>query len=121
MITPGESKYRTGYEPPFDHHIGLANDAIDYATAVLAIGFGFNDRHLQTHLEPRIKEGLPCLILTRTLTEAATALLDASPNVVALERLEPGGGTLVHRAADRTELPGMDLWQLGDFIDEVLQ
>jgi hypothetical protein len=119
MITPGQSKYHRGYEQPFDHHIGHGNQAVDHATGVVAIGFGFNDSHLQKHLEPRIRQGLPCLIITRELSEAATALLQASPNVIAIERLPPDG-TRIHDATGSKDLPASNLWQLGDFIDEVL-
>ena len=120
MITPGQSKYRYGYEQPFDRHIAIANAAIDGATAILAIGFGFNDPHLQTHLRPRIKQGLPTLILTRDLTPAATELLAGCPGLIALERIAPDGGTRVHRGLDSHELPDTEIWQLGDFMGEVL-
>ncbi len=121
MITPGASKFRLGYEQPFDRHIALANEAIDSAPRVLAIGFGFNDPHLQTHLEPKIINGLPCLILTRTLSDNARELVAKGANVIALERLEPDGGTRVHSGSAELELPESDLWQPGDFIDEVLK
>ncbi|HEX6666271.1 MAG TPA: SIR2 family protein [Solirubrobacterales bacterium] len=120
MITPGESKYRHGYEQPFDHHIALANEAIDAASAVLAIGFGFNDPHLQTHLVPRIERGLPTLILTRNLTEAAAALVTKCPNVCALDRAEAGGGTRVQWDGNTQDFPDIHIWQLDNFIDEVL-
>jgi hypothetical protein len=120
MITPGESKYHRGYEQPFDHHINLGNRAVDSASGVLAIGFGFNDSHLQKHLEPRIKQGLPCLMLTRELTDAATALLASSPNVIAIERLAPDG-TRVHTSTGSEDFPNSGLWQLDKFIDEVLK
>jgi hypothetical protein len=120
MITPGESKYRHGYEQPFDHHIGVANEAIDAASAVLAIGFGFNDPHLQTHLVPRIERGLPTLILTRNLTDAAAALASKCPNVFALDRVEPNGGTRVQWDGNTQDFPDIHIWQLDDFMNEVL-
>lgn len=119
MITPGQSKYHRGYEQPFDHHIGHGNQAVDHANGIVAIGFGFNDSHLQQHLEPRLKQGLPCLIITRELSEAATALVQTSPNVIAIERLPPDA-TRVHTGADSEDFPASNLWQLGNFIDEVL-
>jgi hypothetical protein len=118
MITPGEGKYLSGYQQPFDHHINLGNQLIDAARAVLAIGFGFNDPHLQTHLIPRIQAGLPTLILTRTLTPAAQDLLGC-PSVTAIEAVE-GGGSRVYRSGGSEELAGLEIWQLDDFLREVL-
>ena len=120
MITPGESKYRHGYEQPFDHHIAVANEAIDGASAVLAIGFGFNDPHLQTHLVPLIERGLPTLILTCNLTDAATDLVARCPNVCALDRVEPNGGTRVQWDGNTWDFPDTHIWQLDDFMNEVL-
>lgn len=52
IIAPGLTKLRTGYDRPFDTHREKANDHIDRAARYLIIGYGFNDDHLQTHLEP---------------------------------------------------------------------
>jgi hypothetical protein len=120
MITPGEGKFKAGYRPPFDHHIGLGNEMIDRAKALLAIGFGFNDPHLQTHLDHRIAGGMPTLILTRTLTPKALSIVEAHPAVTALERLGPEGGTRVRRAGTVEEFPEFQIWQLDDFLREVL-
>jgi hypothetical protein len=119
MITPGEGKYKAGYEPPFDHHINLGNGMIDRAKALLAIGFGFNDPHLQTHLNTRITAGMPTLILTRTLTSSALALVETNPAVTSLERIDDGG-TRVRRAGEMAEFDDLEIWQLEDFLREVL-
>ncbi|HET7122003.1 MAG TPA: SIR2 family protein [Solirubrobacterales bacterium] len=120
MITPGASKFRKGYERPFDHHREIANHAIDAATRFLAIGFGFNDPHLQTHLTERIEAGAPCLILVKELTEAAKELLARGAGVIALESL-PATGTRVHRGRKTEDLANQELWKLETFIDEVLK
>lgn len=62
IITPGLNKYKAGYSSPFDKHRELANHHIDRAARLLVVGYGFNDDHLQTHLEKRIREGTPTLI-----------------------------------------------------------
>jgi hypothetical protein len=120
MITPGASKFRKGYERPFDHHREIANHAIDAATRFLAIGFGFNDPHLQTHLAERIEAGAPCLMLTMELTEPAKELLARGAGVIALESLPPGG-TRVYRGGETEDLANQELWKLETFIDEVLK
>jgi hypothetical protein len=120
MITPGEGKYKAGYKPPFDHHINLGNEMIDRAKALLAIGFGFNDPHLQTHLTTRITAGMPTLVLTRTLTPAALAIVNANPAVTSLERISGDGGTRVRRSGEVAEFEDLEIWQLDDFLREVL-
>jgi hypothetical protein len=56
----------------------------------------------------------------RELTDAATALLASSPNVIAIERLAPDG-TRVHTSTGSEDFPNSGLWQLDKFIDEVLK
>ncbi|HET8554373.1 MAG TPA: SIR2 family protein [Rhodanobacteraceae bacterium] len=123
IITPGQNKFRNGYESPFDHHRARANDAIDRASRFLILGYGFNDDHLETHLSTVIKGGMPALILSRTLTSNASAIALANGNVTALERYEEGGiaGTRLIFNKTRSFLPGLALWDVNLFIDEVLE
>ena len=120
MITPGASKFRKGYERPFDHHREIANHAIDRASRYLAIGYGFNDPHLQTHLAPAIEAGAPCLILTKELSATAKQLVERGSGVIALEA-HGANGTRVHQAGDPEDLLNVELWKLETFIDEVLK
>jgi hypothetical protein len=120
MITPGTSKFRKGYERPFDHHREIGNHAIDRATSFLAIGYGFNDPHLQTHLAPAIEGGAPCLILTKTLSPAALELVEKGSGVIALEASD-SDGTRLHEAGETIDLDNVELWKLETFIDEVLR
>jgi hypothetical protein len=120
MITPGASKYLRGYERPFDRHREEANHAVDAAARFLTIGYGFNDRHLQTHMAPRIRSGTPTLMLMRTLTDAARVLVANGSGVVAIERCT-SGGSVIHIGGGQTEVPDADLWSLDGFIDEVLR
>lgn len=123
MITPGTSKYRKGYDSPFDGHRDAANAAIDRAARFLVIGYGFNDDQLETHLRSRIKAGVPCVILVKTLTPSAEALVADNSSVIALCEHECSGikGTK-SRAPDGYEFyPGESLWDLNSFISEVLE
>jgi hypothetical protein len=118
MITPGAAKYLRGYEQPFDKHRELANQDIDRAARFLTIGYGFNDPHLQTHLEPRIQAGVPAVILARTLTAAARKLV-AEAGVIAVERVDDTS-SCIHIDGMSLELPVPNLWSLDSLIDEVL-
>jgi hypothetical protein len=123
IITPGQNKFRNGYESPFDYHRAKANDAIDRASRFLFLGYGFNDDHLETHLSPAIEGGKPTLMLSRSLTPNAAKIAFANANVTALERHEEAGitGTLLTINKARQFIPGRSLWDVNLFIDEVLE
>ncbi len=123
IITPGGSKYRAGYEPPFDHHIAEANRAIDGASAFLIIGYGFNDDHLETHLRARLKEGRPAILLTRELTPNSVAVFSESPNLIAISAKASGclGTTLVKTTSIEKEFDGIEFWSLEGFNKHVLK
>lgn len=121
IITPGLNKYQNGYNQPFDAHRNRANQEIDRATRFLVIGYGFHDDHLQTHLVPRIKEGVPTLILTHQLSSKARQIVESSPSVIALTCPEDGEGTIVTINGTSEVIPSSGMWDLGDFVEEVLQ
>ena len=123
IITPGLNKFRNGYESPFDRHRERANSAIDRASRFLIVGYGFNDDHLETHLTPSIKSGIPTLLLTHTLSPNAKKLALECANVVALERCVIGGaeGTSITVNKAEFQIPDLALWDLGTFISEVLE
>lgn len=123
IIMPGLNKFRDGYQSPFDRHREKANLAIDRASRFLAIGYGFNDDHLQTHLTPRIRSGTPTLILARELSRTARHLACECSNVIALERTIVDGaeGTLAIVNCTPLAVPGLMLWDLDSFISEVLE
>lgn len=121
IITPGLNKFRNGYESPFDRHRERANGAIDRATRFLIIGYGFNDDHLETHLKPKIVSGTPTLLMTYELSPNALALAQAHGNVIAIDRALVGSGSRLFWNQTVHEIPGINLWDLGSFISEVLE
>lgn len=122
IITPGQNKFRNGYESPFDTHRNKGNDAIDRASRFLIIGYGFNDDHLETHLSPAIRNGKPTLMLTRELTAKAKALADGYANVIALDRQEQEGSVGTRLIIGKTShfFPGLELWDVHSFVTGVL-
>jgi hypothetical protein len=123
VITPGLNKFRNGYESPFDRHRDRANGAIDNAGCFLVVGYGFNDDHLETHLTPRIKSGIPSLMLTCTLSGNALKLARDHANVIAIQHGSEGGkdGSWVFVKTMKFFVPDLALWDLGVFVSEVLE
>lgn len=123
LITPGLNKFRTGYDRPFDTHRDKANECIDHAMRFLVIGYGFNDDHLQTHLEPKLKEGASALVLVHSLSENARTLVgecDGMHAITAPNDPEKSGALYIDKHTEEF-LPGPDLWDLGVFVKEVLE
>jgi hypothetical protein len=123
IITPGNNKFRNGYESPFDHHRSRGNEAIDRASRFLILGYGFNDDHLETHLSPAICGGKPTLMLTRSLSNSAETLALGNANVIALEHFKQDGIEGTRVTIDKTQhfYPGLTLWEIDSFITEVLE
>lgn len=123
IITPGLNKFRNGYESPFDRHRERANGAIDKASRFLVLGYGFNDDHLETHLTPRIKNGVPTLLLTHSLSGNALKLACENANVIAIQHGVDGGKDGSSIFIDKKEIyvPDLALWDLNVFISEVLE
>ena len=123
IITPGLNKFRSGYDSPFDRHREKANGAIDRASRFLVIGYGFNDDHLETHLTPRIRSGVPTLLLTHGLSPNALTLARANHGVIAVQHSVVGGidGSAVIFGGKDCFFPGLALWDLNVFVSEVLE
>ena len=123
IVTPGVTKYRQGYERPFDIHREKANEQIDACRRLFCVGYGFNDDHLQVHLRDKMRAGTPTLILTRTLSTSAMDLIEQSSGAIAVSNNEedPTGSTIVVvTATDSEVIAAPPLWDLAVLIDEVL-
>lgn len=121
IITPGLNKFRGGYDQPFDAHRERANREIDKASRFLILGYGFNDEHLQTHLEQQISRGKPTVLITHSLSSNASDLLRKSDNMMAIVSDSAGDGARVHNSGDSEFYPGANLWNLDTFVAEVLE
>jgi hypothetical protein len=122
IITPGVGKYKKGYGQPFDVHRERGNAAIDNASSILCIGYGFNDDHLQTHLSPKLKGGARALLLTHSLSPNARTVVAQSPNCTALVNSADAKnpGTIVVRGTTETLIPSVEWWDVENFVKGVL-
>ncbi|KAF0246796.1 MAG: hypothetical protein FD180_326 [Planctomycetota bacterium] len=120
MITPGNNKYRAGYDSPFDKHRELANDYIKRAGRLLIVGYGFNDDHLQNHLVKRIQDGTPTLIVNRSLNSRVEKLAKDSPRCVCLSKPAAWQGVAMVTKGSRFDRQGQELWDIGVLAKELL-
>lgn len=121
IIPPGGNKYRDGYNEPFDAHREQANSEVDRAARYLIVGYGFNDDHLQTHLNRNLRDGKECLLLTYSLTDRSRKLLPQYPNTMVIHAADDDPGAAVLRFPDGNEhrFPTA-LWSIETFVKEVL-
>jgi hypothetical protein len=120
IITPGLNKYRAGYDAPFDKQRDLANDYVKRAARLLIVGYGFNDDHLQTHLEQRVNDGTPTLILTRTASAKAKLLARTAPSCVCVSKASAWDGIAVLTNGAQFERQGHNLWDIEVLSKELL-
>ena len=117
-MAPGGNKYRLGYEVPFDAHRTRANDSIDRASALLFIGYGFNDDHLQTHIVDRIPQ-VPTVIVSKDLTDPAREHLRLNSSAVGIESGANLNESHVIRGTSKISIDKA-LWDLEYLVKEVL-
>jgi SIR2-like protein len=120
VITPGGSKYRRGYEAPFEQHRSHANEAIRDAQSFLILGFGFNDDHLQHELQGRLKAGVPAFVAAEELSANALEVLAQASRAIGAEAASADATRIHHGVDEITELPASQMWSLGPMITEVL-
>lgn len=121
IITPGINKFRGGYERPFDAHRERANSEIDKAARYLIIGYGFNDDHLQVHLDRQLVSGKPALVLTHGLTEKAEKFVRGNDNIFSIVGLNEGDGFRLIKGKQEFTFKGPNIWDLYVCIKEVLE
>lgn len=120
IITPGHTKYKNSLtDTVMNYHREIANECIANAESVLVIGYGFNDSHLQTVLCDRLKMGMPCLIVTRSLSDNGMNLIRSFHQIIALEAAPGHARTRWHFNGEEGiwEEP---MWSLDHFVKRVI-
>lgn len=120
IVAPGGSKYRSGYETPFDTQRERANAAIDNASALLFVGYGFNDDHLQTHIREQVQR-IPTVVISRQITDNAREYISTSDLAIGIEAGDADQNTsrvTTHSGEMQLDKP---IWQIDTFMKEVLR
>lgn len=123
IVTPGVEKYLRTHLEPFRTIMAGADNALGTAKAVLCIGYGFRDTHIEPKLVDRCRNhGIPLVILAKTLTPQARTFLkdNAGANYVAFE--EAGNDTLAITsiAPEGITMPNVRLWDLTTFLNQFI-
>ena len=122
MVTPGTGKYAVTHDEPFRTIITRSDNAFAHARAILCVGYGFNDRHIQPKLMNRIvKEKVPLVILARSLTPKTREFVKQCKHqhFVALENSGTGSKAYTCDFPDGVDVKE-PLWEFGTFLDKTI-
>ncbi len=78
IVPPGNDKYQLTHHEPYRSIMAQADTAIVNAQCFLAIGYGFNDEHIQPKIIEEIKKGKPIVAITKKATQACKNVLTKS-------------------------------------------
>ncbi len=119
IVVPGPSKYQDALvNRLFDEMRTAMNAVLTDAQALLCIGFGFNDDHLQGVIKHRLAAGMPAIIVTRDPTPNIEKLLGEHPHVIAV--FKDGDGAVCRWNGNALRSPE-PLWQLDDFLKKFVE
>lgn len=129
IVPPAKSKYAQTHFEPYRSLMAEADRVFKGAEAFLAIGFGFNDDHVQDNLTRAMRDRpKPFVMVTKSLTDMAKQALDQASKSLRYCVLTEGqpGTTKVYtdqhrdKYPDGVEVEGIDAWRFDGFADEYL-
>ena len=123
IVTPGIEKYRQTHLEPYRSIIQGADQALSGANAYLCVGYGFNDQHIQEKLVNRCtRDGVPIVVLARTLTAAARDFLLSGRCADYLVFEKDGDGTRVYSSliGDPFTIDDRQYWSLESFLELII-
>ena len=123
IITPGIEKYQRTHDEPFRTIMHCADRSMLSATGFLCIGYGFNDRHLQTQLVERCQnDASPLVLLTQKISDPAHELLKSGKCRQYLALEQNGNATKIYcnEIPNGTEIPESNFWMLDGFLKLIM-
>lgn len=118
MVTPGVGKYQVTHDEPFRSIITQADRAFASARAIICIGYGFRDRHIQPKLQSQIaKQRVPVVFLAKVLSQEIKDFIKTCQNspYLALEQAGADTRAYVSGHPNGIDVPG-SIWEMSTFI-----
>ncbi|MBK7377574.1 MAG: SIR2 family protein [Ignavibacteriales bacterium] len=122
IITPGISKYKRISEFRSEL-LDKADQIVKQKDAFIFIGYGFNDRHIEQYLLPKMmRQNCPCLIITRDKNERIEDILKKSKNLWLICKQESNDFTRIknNNFDNWLNLDHKNLWDISKFTKEIL-
>lgn len=124
IVTPGTEKYRITHLEPFRSIIANADAAIEKAESYLAVGFGFNDQHIQEKLIQKcVRDKSSITIVTYKLSDTAkkTIFEQGLENYLAIERGSNDDESIIYSSKLDTEIVvNFDCWSLNGYLNLII-
>ncbi len=119
IVTPGLTKYFQTHLEPFRTIFTQADFEVENANGFLAIGYGFNDVHIQPKLIKQIRQGKPVIVITKELTsKTKESIIGANCKNYILMEGANNKDTKIFSSMFSGELivPNVGYWALPEFI-----
>ena len=121
IIVPNKNKYQEILNNPHRELIPKADYLIAYAKSFLAVGFGFNDKHLTPEIKKKVKNGTPIVLIAKKISANSYKELENAQSYMFFEEVEKRKTRVIYKENNQTsktevELEG-DLWQLNNFME----
>lgn len=118
IVVPGNDKYQVTHHEPYRSIMAQADNAIINAQCFLAIGYGFNDDHIQPKIIEEIKKGKPIVAITKKATQACKQVLTQS-DVQNFMIIDEGDYNKTHIITkDSEETYDEEFWSLKGFLSK---
>ena len=122
IICPGKSKFEQALTVPYRDILIKSDEAINKASAFLAIGFGFNDKHLTPKVISKVKDGAPIVVVTKEVTDTCKEELNSAREYVLIEDAGNNQTRVTYKKnhpesyESILEVEG-DYWSLNEFLN----
>jgi hypothetical protein len=126
IIAPSKKKYQECFQTPYRELIQKSDELINKASVFLVIGFGFNDEHLTPKIKEKVNQGIPIVLITKSVTASTIAELKGAKKYILLEEDTNCSSKtkITYKENDESEsivlLLDENYWSLKNFISEVL-
>lgn len=119
IVTPGIGKYLETHYEPYNNVMAEMKTSIQDAKAMIFLGFGFNDIHIQASFQSVLRNSnVPKLIATRSLTTTFHSLIERGEikNYYAIEKYEEGSRIITDHQPGEV-ITDVECWSLKGLLN----
>jgi hypothetical protein len=122
IVTPGIGKYLETHYEPYTNVMSEMKESIRINKAMLFLGFGFNDVHIQASFQSALRDSsIPKLIITRSLTDSFNQMRDEGNiiNYFAIEQFESSSRVISDQLPQDYIHQDVDSWSLKGLLNNI--